>query len=167
MSAGMVIRREQCLQRPSVWCSPRQGQTYNWLCHGSHERTLWHPSFEGGQWHNEGPLWPPKKLRQIPRWHDLVALPNPDWRVVSKAATTLGRPLTGFHPDQSCSLQDSVSSKMMMVLLNRLVPYLGATWDKQPWGGSNFSLTFKCRSIEMVVAWAGQNLFKCPLLLWI
>jgi hypothetical protein len=29
MSAGMVIRREQCLQRPSVWCSPRQGQTYN------------------------------------------------------------------------------------------------------------------------------------------
>jgi hypothetical protein len=25
-----------------------------------------------------------------------------------------------------------VSSQMMVVLLNRLAPYLGATWDKQP-----------------------------------
>jgi hypothetical protein len=146
MSVSMVIGREQCLPwnlpfgAPTHKDKPTTDYIVNLmkrLCHP----TLCPSTFEGGQWHNEGTLWPPNQLCQIPgKTPDLGALPNPDWRVVSKAATTLGRPLQGCHLDQSCSLQDSVPSQATVVQLNRLATYLGATWDKQPWGGSNVSL---------------------------
>jgi hypothetical protein len=60
-----------------------------------------------------------------------------DQREVTEAVVSLGRPLASGHPDQQCGLHDHLRMKMMVVHLQRVVLYLGATCDKQHWGGSN------------------------------
>jgi hypothetical protein len=88
-------------------------------------------TFERDQWQDEVPQWPPSQFHGIPRRQSLVVLPNLDQKKVAQAPALLGRPykMVTNISDIVYMIQQHLNVKMMVVHVDRLIPYLGATQD--------------------------------------
>jgi hypothetical protein len=133
---------------PTVWGFFQQGTVCVRLRGGPSRSPTWHPSqhpwtSEGGQWPDEGLLWPSGQFCRISRRSqslDVLSDPDrkslklkPSWEGQYKVIILINDQRRGW-PDIDTSEDKDDSGH-----LDRLAPYLGDTWDEQPWEGRSFA----------------------------
>jgi hypothetical protein len=109
---------------PVVWGCTQQGVVYNHLHGRPRELAAWHhplcPSaFNGSQWPDEGPLWPPREFHGIAggRRPRQAVPPDPGLWNVAYAPAILVRPIRSL----GSTIQGHPRVQMMVVHLGRLV----------------------------------------------